>query len=260
VELSGYFAVVRRWWWTLLVAAWVAGLAGFYVASRIQPSYESSVKLLVAPLNTDADTLRSAGLLVQTYAQVVTTSPILGRAVTQTVTPTSMSADELGASTRVVANDVTRVLTITVRTGDPAVHAVPRPDVYPGTLEGAVACVHREPDIPIRPHDYASIILTDTAEHIRVSDVDASCERDPAGIRIRRFLRQKRRCHQRDHREGHQHRQTVTRCAIQGHCCTPQMSRRTASWSGVIGQPTERGIRVFARPRRRTLRPCRRPR
>lgn len=120
MELSGYFAVVRRWWWTLLVAAWVAGLAGFYVASRIQPSYESSVKLLVAPLNTDADTLRSAGLLVQTYAQVVTTSPILGRAVTQTVTPTSMSADELGASTRVVANDVTRVLTITVRTGDPA--------------------------------------------------------------------------------------------------------------------------------------------
>ena len=74
MELSGYFAVARRWWWTLLVAAWVAGLAGFYFASRIEPTYESQVKLLVGPINTDADTLRGAGLMIQTYGQVVTTA------------------------------------------------------------------------------------------------------------------------------------------------------------------------------------------
>ena len=68
MELSGYFAVVRRWWWTLLVAAWVAGLAGFYVASRIPPTYESSVQLLVGPLNTDDETLRASGQLIQTDA------------------------------------------------------------------------------------------------------------------------------------------------------------------------------------------------
>ena len=66
MELSGYFAVARRWWWTLLVAAWVAGLAGFYVASRIDKTYESQVRLLVGPINTDDATLRASGQLVQT--------------------------------------------------------------------------------------------------------------------------------------------------------------------------------------------------
>ncbi len=126
MELSGYFAVVRRWWWTLLVAAWVAGLAGFYVASRIPRSYESSVKLLLAPINTDKETLSAAGALVQTYAQIATTDPILGRTLVNlppAYQPAPVSSDELFASTRVVANDVTRILTITVRTGDPGLAA-----------------------------------------------------------------------------------------------------------------------------------------
>ena len=72
MELSGYIAVVRRWWWTLLVAAWVAGLTGFLVASQIAPTYESRVSLLVGPINTDQNTLRASGQLVQTYAQLVT--------------------------------------------------------------------------------------------------------------------------------------------------------------------------------------------
>ncbi len=79
MELSGYFAVARRWWWTLLVAAWVAGLAGFYFASRIDPTYESTVELVVGPINTDADTLRGAGLMIQTYGQLATTETVLTR-------------------------------------------------------------------------------------------------------------------------------------------------------------------------------------
>ena len=77
MELSGYLAIVRRWWWTLIVAAWIAGLTGYLVASTIPPTYESQVKVLVGPLNTDTDTLRASGLLVQTYAQYVTTREVL---------------------------------------------------------------------------------------------------------------------------------------------------------------------------------------
>ena len=78
VELSGYLAVARRWWWTLLVATWVAAISGYVVASQIPATYEAETQLLVGPYNTDVDTLRAAGAMVQTYAGLVTTTPLLG--------------------------------------------------------------------------------------------------------------------------------------------------------------------------------------
>ncbi len=116
MELSGYFAVVRRWWWTLLVAAWVAGLAGFYVASRIPPTYEASAQLLVGPLNTDDVTLRASGQLIQTDATLATTPQVLESAIQDA--GSDVTADELASNTRASANDVNRILTITVRAGD----------------------------------------------------------------------------------------------------------------------------------------------
>ena len=121
MELSGYFAVARRWWWTLLVAAWVAGLAGFYFAGRIDPTYESQVEMLVGPINTDADTLRGAGLMIQTYGQVVTTEPVLKTTLDQLGLDFSPAA--LAAATRVTANDATRILTIRIQAGDPVLAA-----------------------------------------------------------------------------------------------------------------------------------------
>jgi len=117
VELSGYIAVVRRWWWTLLVAAWVAGLTGFLVASQIAPTYESRVSLLVGPINTDQNTLRASGQLVQTYAQLVTTAPLLDSAIQETGLP--ITTAELVPLIRATANDVTRILSIRVQSGDP---------------------------------------------------------------------------------------------------------------------------------------------
>jgi succinoglycan biosynthesis transport protein ExoP len=116
VELSGYFAVARRWWWTLLVAAWVAGLAGYYVASRIPPTYESSVQLLVGPINTDTATVTGSSKLIQTYAQVITTPTILDQTIK--ARGLSMSAGELATNTRVTANIESRILTIRVQDGN----------------------------------------------------------------------------------------------------------------------------------------------
>jgi capsular polysaccharide biosynthesis protein len=113
VELSGYFAVARRWWWTLLVAAWVAGLAGFYVASRIPPTYESSVQLLVGPINTDAATVGASAKLIQTYAQVITTPTILDPTIK--AVGVTMTANELATNTRVTANVDSRILSIRVQ-------------------------------------------------------------------------------------------------------------------------------------------------
>lgn len=117
MELSGYLAIVRRWWWTLVVAAWIAGLTGYLVASTIPPTYQSQVKVLVGPLNTDTDTLRASGFLVQTYAQYVTTREVLASTIQEL--GLDLSPDEVAAATRATANDVTRILTIRVQAGDP---------------------------------------------------------------------------------------------------------------------------------------------
>ncbi len=117
MELSGYLAVAKRWWWTLIVSAWIAGLAGYIVASGLPPTYESQVKVLVGPINTDTDTLRASGLLVQTYAQVVLTDSVLTSAVKEL--GLDMSADDLRSATRATANDVTRILTIRVQSTEP---------------------------------------------------------------------------------------------------------------------------------------------
>lgn len=117
MELSGYLAIVRRWWWTLIVAVWVAGLAGYLVGSRIPPTYETRARLLVGPINTDIDTLRAAGQLVQTYAELVTSQPIIDSTIQEL--GLTASASELRTNVRATADDVTRLLTIRVQDSDP---------------------------------------------------------------------------------------------------------------------------------------------
>jgi polysaccharide biosynthesis transport protein len=121
VELTGYLAVARRWWWTLLVATWVAGIAGWIVASSIPPTYEARTQLLVGPYNTDRDTLAASAVLVQTYSQLITTEPIMTSAIAEagaTLTP-----DELESATRVTADNTTRILDIRVQDTDPQMAA-----------------------------------------------------------------------------------------------------------------------------------------
>lgn len=117
MELNSFVSIVRRWWWTLLVAAWIAGLAGYLVATQLAPTYEARVKLLVGPLNTDTNTLKASGQLAQTYAELITTQPLL-QSVSDQIGG-QVSAPDLADATRASASDVTRVLTIRVTNNDP---------------------------------------------------------------------------------------------------------------------------------------------
>jgi len=118
LELSGYLATARRWWWTLLVATWIAGLAGYLVATRVPPTYEARAQLLVGPYEGDLNTLRASGQLALTYAELVTVRPRLDEAIKRL--KLESSAGQLEAATRVTANDTNRTLTIRVQDGDPA--------------------------------------------------------------------------------------------------------------------------------------------
>ena len=118
MELSGYLATARRWWWTLLVATWVAGLAGYLVATQIPPTYEARAQLLVGPYEGDLNTLRASGQLALTYAELVTVRPRLEEAITRL--GLDATSAELDAATRVIANDTNRTLSIRVQDADPA--------------------------------------------------------------------------------------------------------------------------------------------
>jgi capsular polysaccharide biosynthesis protein/Mrp family chromosome partitioning ATPase len=116
VELSGYLAVARRWWWTLLVATWVAALSGYLVASRITPTYEATAQVLVGPINTDIDTIRAAQQLAQTYAQLAISQPLLESTAKEL--GGTVDARILAQNVRASANDF-RFVTIKADDADP---------------------------------------------------------------------------------------------------------------------------------------------
>lgn len=121
MEIAGYLGSLRRWWWTLLVATWVAALAGYVAGSSLPRVYEAETRLLVGPFNTDLNTQRASGQLSQTYAELVTSQPFLESVIADL----GLDIDTRELQKRVSAspNDVTRLLTIRAQSEDPEVAA-----------------------------------------------------------------------------------------------------------------------------------------
>ncbi len=118
MELAGYFAVARRWWTTLLIATWVAGLAGYIIASGVAPTYEGVTRLLVGPVVGNQATVRAAGALSPTYAELAVGGPALADAQRALNLPA-----ETAIVARAIPNETTRILQIRTEHGDPEVAA-----------------------------------------------------------------------------------------------------------------------------------------
>ncbi|MDP8905454.1 MAG: Wzz/FepE/Etk N-terminal domain-containing protein [Chloroflexota bacterium] len=121
MELSGYLAIVRRWAWLIVIAVALAAVAGYAVAATLPRVYESQARLLVGPINADLNTQRAAGQLALTYAELVTSQPLLEATIADLALP--LTVLELERRTSAAANDVTRLVTIRVVDGDPHVAA-----------------------------------------------------------------------------------------------------------------------------------------
>jgi polysaccharide biosynthesis transport protein len=122
VELGGYFKVFRRWWLTIVLTTILAGLAGYLVATLTEPTYESTTRILVGPVSSDDfDSLRVAGQLTRTYAELVTGEGILEGAIRDV--PLSLSLADLRGAVRARGDTETRLLTITVQMADPELAA-----------------------------------------------------------------------------------------------------------------------------------------
>src|SRR5690242_10105095 len=108
--------LVRRSWWALALAALVAAIAGFAVATQLPKSYESTVTLLVGPVNTD-NSLDASGALTATYESLATSQPVLARAIS--VTHASLTPTQLQPMVTTTSNSVSRLVTVTVSNADP---------------------------------------------------------------------------------------------------------------------------------------------
>jgi len=120
VNTRPFSASIRRWWWVLLVVTAVAAGIGYLVSSLSGPTYQASVKLLVGPVNADSDTQKSAGTLAGTYTHYVLSGPVLR----ETAAAVGVAQDtDRWSSTAADGDEVSRFLTISVESDDPATAA-----------------------------------------------------------------------------------------------------------------------------------------
>jgi len=123
--IQHYLRIGRRWIWLLLLATLAAGATGYAIVKQQSYSYRASARVIIGPgldsPDPNLDELRTAGMLMQTYAELVTARPILEKVVNDL--GLDMTPDELSKSVTLRTDDNTRILAIHVEVGG-AVQAV----------------------------------------------------------------------------------------------------------------------------------------
>lgn len=114
--------IIRRWLWLLVLATLVAGLTAYGMSKQQSPTYEATARLIIGPGVDSPDPslndLRTGSQLMQTYAELVTTRPVL-QAVIDDLN-LSISLDRLDRNITVRSDSETQILSIDVQDGDPA--------------------------------------------------------------------------------------------------------------------------------------------
>lgn len=110
--LARVAATARRWWWALLVGALAGAVLALVAGGSGAPTYSASVRMLVGPIGGEYSVIRAAGQQAQTYADLATSRPVLDATLARL--RSSQPPDDLRRRTEASANDVTRLLTITV--------------------------------------------------------------------------------------------------------------------------------------------------
>lgn len=80
-DLDRYLELVGRWWWLLVLGVLVPGAISYYLASTREDVFQSRVSLMVGgsieASSPNQNTMNTANLLAQAYAQLVKRRPIL---------------------------------------------------------------------------------------------------------------------------------------------------------------------------------------
>lgn len=80
-DLRRYIGLLRRWAWLAVLAAILAGGAAYLLNKRMTPIYQASTTMLIneasSTRSADYTSIMTSERLAQTYAQLITTQPVL---------------------------------------------------------------------------------------------------------------------------------------------------------------------------------------
>ena len=81
MEIREYYAIVLKWWWLLVLCTMLGGGAAYLVSTQLPPTYQSAALLMIGSslevVNPTTGELATSEKLAQTYAELVTTRPIM---------------------------------------------------------------------------------------------------------------------------------------------------------------------------------------
>jgi len=84
-DIRRYLGLVWHWAWLLVLTTALAGIVAFAVSSQMTPVYQATTKVLIQESNsntvTDYASVITSERLTQTYAQLMSTTPVLERVI-----------------------------------------------------------------------------------------------------------------------------------------------------------------------------------
>lgn len=111
-----YLSIVRRWLWLLALTTAVTSTSAYMLVKNQPIDYEADARLIVGPgidsPNPNLNDLRAAGQLMQTYAELATTRPVLEKVVNEL--NSKFSPDDLKKMIKIKTDETTQILTIKV--------------------------------------------------------------------------------------------------------------------------------------------------
>lgn len=115
-------SMLRRWVWLLVLAVLSCSLVTYMIAREKPIVYEASALLIVGPgidgLSPDLSDLRAAAQLMQSYAELARTKPVLQNVVN--ALNMNVSPEKLAKAIETRADETTQILTINVQWNDAA--------------------------------------------------------------------------------------------------------------------------------------------
>jgi polysaccharide biosynthesis transport protein len=113
----GLASLLRRWWLLILLATVGGAVAAYAYGLRMTPTYEANAQVVVEAPVASGGTAQAAEL-APTYAEIVTSTPVLAFALRSTKVPIAL--DDLRADVRGESDQATRLIKIRVDNEDRA--------------------------------------------------------------------------------------------------------------------------------------------
>lgn len=119
--LQQYLAILRRWIWLFVLTTILTTTAAYLLTSNQPTIYQATARVIVGPGIDSAkptlNDLRTAAQLMQTYAELATTRPVLEKVVDELALNTN--ADSLKKQLNIKTDETTLILSIRVSGEEP---------------------------------------------------------------------------------------------------------------------------------------------